>query len=663
MVKRPFLASCALFVALMAFGQNWQSKIDPAVFQPAAAGQTVDCIVVLAEQADLSEANFIPKRKEKAPFVYRQLKATAERTQPAVLMAIQSHGSPYRPFYIVNMVQIERADLTLLEALARMQEVGRIDPNPVVRQDLPRPEPSSGGDRAIEWGIAQIGADDVWALGYNGTGIVVAGHDTGYRWDHDALKNKYRGWNGSAADHNYNWHDAIHSNAGSNSCGFDSPVPCDDNNHGTHTMGTMIGDDGGGNQIGVAPGAKWIGCRNMDNGDGTPTTYIECFEWFLAPTDLTNANPNPLLAPDVINNSWACPISEGCNSGNYATMETVVDNLTAAGIIVVASAGNSGPNCGTVSAPPAIFANAFSVGSTNIVDTIANSSSRGPATYSGLMKPNISAPGVNVRSSTKTSNSSYASFSGTSMAGPHIVGTVALMLDANPSLTVALLRSKIQDTAVPKPHWQTCGGAPGTSIPNNTYGNGRVDALAAVNAALALLPVELIDFQGFLQGKTVQLNWDVAPDGSLNHFELERSGSHLDWATIHRTVFSPEQGRYHYPDPSPAAGTNYYRLKMVDIDGSVEYSEIVAVRWSGKAELHLSPNPANGLIQLSANWQPGLVSIEVFDAKGSLLQRQTTRVDTASEPLELDVAALPSGVYYLQVMGENGRMQQKFAKL
>ncbi len=575
---------------------------------------------------------------------------------------MQAHGSPYRPFFIVNMVQVERADMALLEALARMPAIGRIDPNPVVRQDLPRPDSSGAGDRTVEWGIAQIGADDVWSpLGYNGTGIVVGGQDTGYDWDHIALKSKYRGWNGSTTDHNFNWHDAIHSGS-SNPCGFNSPEPCDDFGHGTHTMGTMTGSEGI-NEIGVAPGAKWIGCRNMNVGNGTPTTYIECFEFFLAPTDSTGAisTANPLLAPDVINNSWACPISEGCNSGNYATMETAVNNLTNAGIVVVASAGNSGSNgCASINDPPAFYANSFSVGATNNLDSIASFSSRGPASYSSLTKPEISAPGVSVRSSTPNDN--YSIYSGTSMAGPHIVGTVALMLDANPNMTVAMLRSKIQDTAVPKTHWQTCGGTPGTSIPNNTYGHGRVDALAAVNAALVLLPVELIDFQGFLQGKTVQLSWEVAPDGSLNHFELERYGSHLDWVTIHRTVFSPEQGRYHYLDPSPAAGTNYYRLKMVDIDGSVEYSEIVAVRWSGKAELHLSPNPANGLLKLSANWQPGLVSIEVFDAKGSLLQRKTTQVDTASEPLELDVAALPSGVYYLQVFGENGRMQQKFAK-
>ena len=125
----------------------------------------------------------------------------------------------------------------------------------------------------------------VWAMGYKGQGVVIAGEDTGYQWEHPALKNTYRGWDGTTADHNYNWHDAIHEisplhndpmpDPSLNSCGLDVQYPCDDGSHGTHTMGTMIGEEGP-NQIGVAPGAKWMACRNMERGYGSPTTYIEC---------------------------------------------------------------------------------------------------------------------------------------------------------------------------------------------------------------------------------------------------------------------------------------------------------------------------------------------------------------------------------------------------
>jgi len=133
------------------------------------------------------------------------------------------------------------------------------------------------------------------------------------------------------ADHNYNWHDAIHENnphtPPGNLCGFNSLEPCDDHGHGTHTMGTMVGDDGGANQIGMAPGARWIGCRNMEEGWGTPATYAECYQWFIAPTDLNDQNPDPAMAPHVINNSWACPPSEGCTDPNV--LLTVVQNVLA----------------------------------------------------------------------------------------------------------------------------------------------------------------------------------------------------------------------------------------------------------------------------------------------------------------------------------------------
>src|ERR1700738_2651653 len=104
------------------------------------------------------------------------------------------------------------------------------------------------GPETIEPGIAYTHAPDVWALGFRGQGITVAGADTGERWTHNALKPHYRGWDGQNADHNYNWHDSIPDGVG-NPCGNDSPFPCDDLGHGSHTTGTMIGDDGAGNQI------------------------------------------------------------------------------------------------------------------------------------------------------------------------------------------------------------------------------------------------------------------------------------------------------------------------------------------------------------------------------------------------------------------------------
>ena len=340
--------------------------------------------------------------------------------------------------------------------------------------------------------MTNVNAPAVWALGFTGQGMIVGNQDTGIRWDHNALKSKYRGWNGVVADHNFNWHDSIHSGGGT--CGANSLVPCDDQGHGTHTTGTTVGDDGTGNQVGVAPGAKWIGCRNMDVGNGTPATYTECFQFFIAPTDLAGNNPNPALRPHVINNSWGCPVSEGCTTG--AELQTIVNNTQAAGIFVVASAGNSGPACSTVQDAPAFYDASFSVGAiSGTTNVLAGFSSRGPGTLApNLLKPNISAPGVSVRSTTRTSVSSYGSMSGTSMAGPHVAGVVALLWSARPLLVrnIAQTKTILQNTANPAvtvSPAQTCGGTTSTQIPNNSFGYGRVDALAAVNAAPTADPV------------------------------------------------------------------------------------------------------------------------------------------------------------------------------
>src|SRR4030095_5995068 len=153
-------------------------------------------------------------------------------------------------------------------------------------------------------------------------------------------------------NHDFNWHDSVHSGGGS--CGPNSPQPCDDDGHGTHTMGTAVGDGGMGNQIGMAPGAKWMGCRNMNEGVGTPASYTECMEFFLAPYPVngTPAQGNPDLAPDVTTNSWGCTADEGCSPG---TLQAAVEAQRAAGILMVVAAGNSGPGCSTVDDPPSLF--------------------------------------------------------------------------------------------------------------------------------------------------------------------------------------------------------------------------------------------------------------------------------------------------------------------
>jgi hypothetical protein len=440
------------------------SKVDPFLERQVreARGEPVEYLVVLEEQADLSSARSMRTKEEKGRFVFDALTAAARRTQPAVRAVLRDSGADVKSFWIANALLV-RGGRRALRIAEGQRTVRWILPNMPCRLAPPVPvaEPATAKAVAgLEWNISKIRAPEVWALGYTGQGVVVGGQDTGYLWTHPALQASYRGWSGSAADHNYNWHDAV---AGTR-------APNDAHGHGTHTMGTITGLSGS-EQIGVAPGARWIGCRNMDaQGWGSYASYLESFQWFLAPTDLDGNHPDPSRAPDVMSNSWTFTVEEGCT--NSLMLRAAVEACRAAGIVVVAAAGNEGPAAGSCASPPAIYGETFTVGAVSSTDLIASFSSRGPVTVdgSGRLKPDISAPGVNIRSSVITGG--YATKSGTSMAAPHVAGTVALILSAHPGLRghVDRIETLITRTAVPY----------GGTIPNTDYGWGRIDAWAAV---------------------------------------------------------------------------------------------------------------------------------------------------------------------------------------
>ena len=491
-------------------------NIAPWVIDHTANGQQAEFIVVLADQADLSQAAALPTKTEKERFVYDTLWNKSQTTQGPILQWLRERRIEHRSFYIINAILV-KGSREIAETLAARPDVARVEGNPHIQNSLPQPGPAlegqlqPGAPATIEPGIVYTHAPDVWALGFHGENIVVASADTGVRWTHNALKPHYRGWDGQNADHNYNWHDSIHDSVG-NPCGNDSPFPCDDYFHGSHTTGTAIGDDGAGNQIGMAPGAKWIGCRNMDQGNGTPARYIECMEWFLAPYPIGGGQGDPTKAPDITINSWSCPPSEGCSAN---TLEAAVEAQAAAGIMMVVAAQNYGPSCSTVEDPAGIYAASYTVGALNTgTDTIAFFSSRGPVTVdgSGRIKPDITAPGTNTRSASNTSDSAYTIASGTSMATPHIAGAMALLWSAIPSLQNQIDASRTAlDNAAHFISSTLCGTA---GPPNNVYGWGRVDILAAVTSGT---PITLSAAKRKVGGiNTVRLTWSGATSTNID---------------------------------------------------------------------------------------------------------------------------------------------------
>ncbi len=459
---------------------------DPLVERMMQMPGSAHPILIRLKAPSLAELVALLRLDEDRPArVASALSGNADDRQAALLSWLHRQRIDTRRFWLGNMVRID-ANAATIQAIAQRDDVSAILLDRRWPQSLPRPTPAGrNGGRAVEASLTHIGVPQVWQAGVRGADVVVGGQDTGYQWDHPALRSSYRGWDGQTVGHDYHWHDAIHSliGPGGNPCGLDALAPCDDHGHGTHTMGTMVGDDQAGNQIGVAPEARWIGCRNMESGEGTPSTYTECFQWFMAPTRRDGSGADPAMAPHVINNSWGCPPEEGCTPAEIALMNDVVDSVRSAGILVVASAGNSGSACGSIDTPPGMYASSFSVGATHATDDeIAGFSSRGP-TPEQLLKPDVTAPGVWIRSSVP--GNGYGQSSGTSMAGPHVAGVAALLMSVDPSLrrNPGAVESILRQTAVPLSSSQNCGEFVGTSIPNATFGYGRIDAWAAFRVA------------------------------------------------------------------------------------------------------------------------------------------------------------------------------------
>ena len=237
-------------------------------------------------------------------------------------------------------------------------------------------------------------------------------------------------------------------------------------------MGTMVGEDASlTNQVGVAPGARWIAAKGCESSSCSESGLLGAGQWIAAPTDLAGANPRPDLRPNIVNNSW------GAGNGPIVDpwYEATVDAWIAGGIFPAFSNGNSGPSCDTAGSP-GDYQQSYASGAFDINGAIASFSSRGPG-EAGDVKPNIAAPGVNVRSSVP--GNGYSSFNGTSMASPHTAGTVALMWSAAPSLVgnIGLTSTILDDTATDTPSTQ-CGG---TDDDNNVWGEGKLNAFAAVD--------------------------------------------------------------------------------------------------------------------------------------------------------------------------------------
>ena len=479
---------CLFFVGLGNASQKSSPNevfVEEKLMLQIFADQTTGYMIYFREKADLSPA-FRMDWLKRGRFVMEKLQETAQRSQKNVRSFLDSQKASYEAFWIDNIIVVKSSNMITFNGLMNFTEVeslrARVTPILIEPLDVK----SAPQINAVESNLTHIGVDQVWAKGYNGSGIVVGNIDTGVRYTHNALVNQYRGNQGGGVfDHNYSWWDPYSS----------TTAPDDTHNHGSHTIGTMIGSDGGSNQIGVAPGAKWIAAKGF-TPSATDAGLLSCGQFMAAPTDLAGANPNPNLRPHIINNSWG-----DCSKSYDNWYAGVITSWHAAGIYPVFSNGNAG-NCG-YSYPPGLntvgnpgrYGNVTGVGATGRSNGIyATFSNWGPTDnpdtinprgYANL-KPQFVAPGTN-RSAGRDSDTAYMDMSGTSMAAPHVSGLIALMWSAAPSLigNYAATETIIEQTANAIPY--DTGGTPPPgpgNVPNYATGWGEINAIAAVKESL-----------------------------------------------------------------------------------------------------------------------------------------------------------------------------------
>jgi subtilisin family serine protease len=465
----------------------------------AAPQEVVSTIVHLSAQTNLQALEQTMRAASASPalrheLVVRSLQQTADGTQFRLfdhLEGLYQAGriTRYDAFWIVNAFRVDATPAEIKE-LANHPDVGTIYYNypifSIAPIETPQTVPPKGdyterrpGPETPEPGLVAINVPQVWAMGINGAGILVSTLDTGVAGNHPALASRWRG-----LDPNYSGHPGW---------AFFDPVtnwqfPQDSGSHGTHTMGTVCGGAPG-DEVGVAPGAQWIHAAVIDRVSlqQTCTDSILAFQWLIDPDGNPGTNHD---VPHTNSNSWGIgtwhnvpPFNNPCDPSFWS----YIDACETAGIAVFFSAGNEGPTPNSHRRPADRATDDYrscSVGAVNgnqgTTFPMASFSSRGPTNCTPnyppgdpFIKPNISAPGENVRSSVP---GGYSSFSGTSMASPHINGVAALIRQACPDLTVDEVKQCMYDTVFDR-------GAPGK---DNDYGWGVVDALAAVNRAISL---------------------------------------------------------------------------------------------------------------------------------------------------------------------------------
>ena len=467
-----------------------QGIIDPLLTEEMgrrADDDPIKVVVIMKSHYNRNELNrradYFVTRAERREFVVNELKEFATATQYDLRHALtdmQRNGMTTEPavLWMANALYFEATKVAILDLAQRndIELIGyAIERNWIPEDEVARPAPAT---REITQNVTQVHADQVWALGYTGQGVVVAVIDTGVNYNHMDLADHL--WDGGTEFPHHGYDVKNNDND-----------PMDDHGHGSHCSGTVCGDGSGASQTGMAPDATLMCVKCLDNtGNGGAEAISAGIQWAVEHgCDMFS------MSLGIANSS----IAERTLLRN--TCEAALD----AGIVAAIAAGNEGssqwqfpiPNNVRVpgSCPPPYMdpvqaenpgdqTCSVCVGAVDYNDNAAYFTSIGPVTWTntefgdypynpgiGLIRPDVCAPGVDIKSINYQSNTGYTLMSGTSMATPCVAGCMALMLSKDINLTPEDVCRILEETALPL--------AVGKS---NTYGFGRVDVLQAVEA-------------------------------------------------------------------------------------------------------------------------------------------------------------------------------------
>jgi serine protease AprX len=525
-------------------------KIEPELQQQISlnSDDMIRVNIILNDQYDQIEMRQkttpIFNKEAKRKFVINELKNFTKEKQFNVMQVLEQYSknsmvADIEAFWVVNAISC-LATPEAIEALAQRSDVYMIGydkfENLIPEEGKGQVAPKSTNELA--WNVEKVKADEVWDLGYTGKGVIVAVLDTGVNYDHNDIKSNM-------------W---IHPNYPKHGYNFisNNNETMDDEGHGTHCAGTVAGTGASGTQTGIAPDATIMAVKVLGgSGGGGQQALIDGIQFAVN------------NGADII--SMSLGFDGGGSMAQRKVFRDVLKNVLESGVIASVAAGNDGdkldefpiPNNvglpGTCP-PPWLHPDqtirggltaVVCVGATNRNDGVAYFSSPGPVTWqgvssyddyqynpgSGLIRPDIGAPGVGIKSLDNATNNGYKISDGTSMATPCVAGVMALMLSKNPNLSPAQICEIIEVTADPL-----------SPTKNNYSGSGRVNALAAIQMVptgpLHLDSYAIDDSQGNNDGKlnpgeTVKISITLknTSSGKVDNINATMTSSN-EWVTI-----------------------------------------------------------------------------------------------------------------------------------